>query len=313
MIVDVHTHIFESARGYFPKSWHDELLKFKRGVLGEEVFKKWEAEFEKMGKIEALIADMDEAGVDKSVALPLDYGIMCRQEAEVSIWDVNKYVAKAQDKYPDRIIGFVGVDPLRGEEAIRLLETGVKEWGLKGVKVYPTTWKVTDPSVQAFMSKVNELEIPVLFHMGSDPLPFIIEYGNPADLDTLSLWYPKMKMIAAHYGRGYEDLLTGILWYKKGILYGDISALQYELMKSPWHFTLQMRYLMDKVPYALLMGTDWPFIKMPPMPTHKEWFDAIRNLKIPERVLELGLGIRDFSQEEKDMALGGNAKALLGI
>jgi predicted TIM-barrel fold metal-dependent hydrolase len=74
-----------------------------------------------------------------------------------------------------------------------------------------------------------------------------------------------------------------------------------------------MRYLMDKVPHAPLMGTDWPFIKTPPMPTHKEWFDAIRNLKVPDKVLESGLPINDFTQEEKDMILGENARSMLGI
>ena len=312
MIIDVHTHLFDSI-AFFPNIWWKELCAFKKAVMGDAAFEGWKVAFNQMGRIEALIADMDEVGIDKSVALPLDYGVMCRQEAEVSIWKINEYAAEAQSKYPDRIIGFVGVDPLRGQEAIKLLETGVREWGLKGVKIYPSTFKVTDPSVQAFISKVNELEIPVLFHMGSDPLPFVIQYGNPADLDTLSLWYPKMKMIAAHFGRGYEDLLMGILWYKDGVIYADTSALQYELMKSPWHLTLQMRYWMDKVPRAVLMGSDWPFIKTPPMPTHKEWFDAIRNLKIPEQLLQMGLGMKDFSQDEKEMILGENARALLKL
>jgi predicted TIM-barrel fold metal-dependent hydrolase len=57
------------------------------------------------------------------------------------------------------------------------------------------------------------------------------------------------------------------------------------------------------------MGTDWPFIKFPPLPTHKEWFDFIRNLKVPEPGLVFGM--RDFSQEEKDKILGENARAVL--
>jgi predicted TIM-barrel fold metal-dependent hydrolase len=163
------------------------------------------------------------------------------------------------------------------------------------------------------MSKVNELEIPIILHMGSDPLPFIIPHGNPAGLDTLSLWYPRMKMVAAHLARGYDELLTAMLWYKKNVMYADISGLQYEVMKSPWHFVFKMRYLMDKVPYAILMGSDWPWIKTPPMPTHKEWFDAIRNLSIPDQIIKSGLCISDFSETERDMILGGNARALLGL
>jgi len=61
------------------------------------------------------------------------------------------------------------------------------------------------------------------------------------------------------------------------------------------------------------MASDWPFLKTPPLPTHKEWFDIIRNLKIPEPVMQLGIGIKDFSQEEKDLILGGNAERFLGL
>lgn len=73
-----------------------------------------------------------------------------------------------------------------------------------------------------------------------------------------------------------------------------------------------MRYFMDRIPRFVLMGSDWLYTKNAPL-SHQEWFDAIRNLKIPEPVLKLGLGIRDFSQEEKDMLLGENARSLFGI
>ena len=310
MVIDFHAHIFESAAA-FPQPWLAGIYGFKKAVMGEEAFEQWKVAFDRSGTVEALLKDMDDAGIDKSVVLALDFGIMCRQEAEISIWRVNEYIAEAQRKYPDRIIGFAGVDPLRGEEAIKLLETAVEEWGLRGVKVISSSFSVTDPSVQAFMTRINDLEIPALIHMGSDPPPFAIRHGNPADLDLLSLWYPKMKMIAAHCARGYGELLTEILHFKEGQVYADTSGLQYEVMKSPWHFVLQMRYLMDKVPCSIVMGTDWPFIKTPPMPTHKEWFDAIRNLEIPEPFQILGM--RNFTQHEKDLILGENARSLLGI
>lgn len=311
MIIDVHVHIFQSLNKSFPKLWVDELYQSKVKSIGEELAKKWRDSYD--GSVEALIRDMDDAGVDKSVALPIDFGIMCNQEPEISVWRANEYVAEAQRKYPDRIIGFVGVDPQR-KDAIELLEKGVTEWGLKGVKIYPSTFRVTDEAIRPFMAKINELELIVLIHQGPDPLPYIIKYGSPVDLDTLTLLYPKIKIIAAHYAAGYEDILTAILRYKQGIIYADLALLQfYEWQKSPWHFVLFMRYLMDKFPNSILMGTDWPFQKAPPAPSHKGWFDAIRNLKIPEQVLELGLGITNFSDEEKSKILGHNAKLLLNI
>ena len=308
MLIDFHTHVFKSL-ACFPTSWIKETYEVMRFKMGDDAFKKAKRDFEDMGKAEKLIESMDEAGVDKSVALPLDYGIQCHEEPEISIWDANEYVAEAQRRYSNRIIGFVGVDPLRSD-AVELLEKGVTEWGLKGVKIMPSTFNITDVSIQKFISKINELEIPALFHQGADPLPFTTKHGSPVDLDELTLYYPKMKLIAAHCSRGWERLLIAIAEWRRGIIYTDISGMQTAYLRSKWWVVMLLRQLMDTIPDSVLMGTDWPFMKSL---TTKEWFDAIRNLKMPEQVVKLGLEINDFSKEEKDKILGENAKALLNL
>jgi len=309
MIIDVHVHLLKTHEA-IPRVFLENLYRIWEDEFGKEGLEERKASLD--GRVEPLINDMDEAGVDKSVVSSVDLGIMCGEEPEVSIWENNEYVAESQRRYPDRIIGFVGVDPLR-KDAIELLEKGVTEWGLRGVKVFPTMYKVTDEKIQPFMEKVNELELPVLFHQGMDPIPFLMQYGNPVDLNALTLRYPNMKMIAAHVARGFDDLLTEIITYSGGRMVTDISQYQHLFLNTRWHFIMKMRYIIDRIPGSVLMGSDWPFVKAPPLPTHKEWFDIIRNLKIPEPVLQLGIGIKDFSQEEKDLILGENAKRFLGI
>lgn len=302
MIVDFHVHLFETLE-VFQKSWLDNL----RAHLGCQDIEELETLFN--GRFETLIHDMDEAGIDKSVSIPTSPSIVYGEEyPKVSIWRVNEYVAEAQSKYPDRIIGFVRVDPFR-KDAIELLVKGVREWGLKGVKIHPTK-PVTDELLQPVMSKIDELGVPVLIHMGVDPLPFLAENGNPISLDTLTDRFPKIRIIAAHHARGFEELLTAIISNRKGRIYSDLSAWQDEYFFSGWRFIMKMRYLMDRVPSYILMGSDWPFLKTPV--SHKEWVDCFKKLKIPEQVLGLGLGIKDFSEEEKDMILGRNAMSLLG-
>ena len=309
MVIDAHVHLFEAPEA-LPQVFRDSLYQ-----VWEEKFGKEGAEKRRKGLVAtvgALIKDMDEAGIDKSIVCPLDFGIMCRQEPEISIWRNNEYMAEAQSKYPERIIGFAGVDPLR-KDAPKLLEKGVKDWGLKGVKVFPTSYKLTDERIQPFMEKVNELEIPVLLHLGVDPLPYLMKYGNPLDMDELTLKYPKMNIIAAHVARGFDHLCAEIVSYRPGRIVIDISQYQHLFLNTHWHFLMQMRYLMDRIPGSVLMASDWPFVKTPPLPTHKEWFDIIRNLKIPEPVMQLGIGVKDFTQEEKDLILGENARRFLSI
>lgn len=309
MIIDAHAHLWASLK-VFQKSWLDSFREYKKKQLGVgEEYEKWETSLD--GRVENLISDMDEAGVDKAIAISTSPGVAHGEPLpEISIWRCNEYVAEAQNKYPDRIIGFARVDPLR-KDAVELLVTAIEKLGLKGIKLHPTV-PVTDEAVQPVMSKLNELEIPILFHMGVDPIPFLTKHGDPTGLDTLVQRYPKIKVIAAHHARGFGELLTAIITQRQGRIYSDLAAWQYELALSPWQFTIKMRALLDKIPQSVLMGTDWPFLRVLPVP-YKQYFDCIRNLQIPKRVLQLGLGMKDFSQEEKDLVLGENARVFLGI
>ena len=308
MIIDAHAHLFESLDVY-QRSWLDGLKEGMRQKMSPKGYEEWLASLD--GRVETLIKDMDEAKIDKSVALPSGCAIAYAEEPpKISIWRSTEYVAEAQSRYPDRIIGFARVDPLR-KDSIELLVKAVTEWKLKGVKMVPTI-PVTDETVQPIMHKVEELGVPLLAHTGVNPIPYISKNGDPIFLDTLTARFPKMKIIAAHYAKGFEDLLTAIIAHRGGRIYADLGMWQEECAKSPWQFILKMRSLMDRIPRFVLMASDWPFSKVVPM-SHKEWFDAIRNLKIPDQVLQLGLGIKDFSQEEKDMILGENARSLLGL
>ncbi|MBI2315703.1 MAG: amidohydrolase [Betaproteobacteria bacterium] len=319
MIIDCHVHLFESLRVYSKEEWN-RRMQWRRRWLGEEEFEKWQAAYS--GTVESLIEDMNEAGVDRSVVFASG-PFKGEPNPEVSIWECNEYVADAQRKYPDRIIGFVRLDLSRPVgDTLRLLEKGVAQWGLKGVKIIPDR-PLGDESCREVMDRIIDLDLPVLVHMGAGatPMPFYYEHGNPEVLSPLIIRYPRMRIVAAHLASGFEDVLTEIISARRvGTIFGDISGWQNDCSKSHWHFTLKMRHLMDKIPDKIIMGSDWPGLDEPSATwgpfgglSHKEWFDAVRNLKIPEKVLELGWGMRDFSAEEKNKILGDNAKSWLGF
>lgn len=307
MIIDVHVHIFEEKM--WCKKFLDGVYELKRKTLPAEEFKKYKVE----ATTEMLIKDMDDAGVDVAVCLPIDFAFLVRQEAEISIWKANEYVAEAQHRYPDRIIGFVGVDPQR-PDAVELLEKGVKDWGLKGVKIYPGNFYPNDERVEHFFKKVDDLRLPVLFHSGTDPRPFLAKYGNPIYLDDFTQKYPNLKVIAAHFARGWHDLLAELMVFLPSRIWTDIAAMQYEYSASGWHFFTNLRYFMDRVPSSVLFGSDWPFPKNPPqsaLPSHKEWVELFKNLSLPD--VFLNMGMKQFSAEEKNKILGSNAQQLLGL
>ena len=61
----------------------------------------------------ALLQRMDDAGIDKSVLLPLDLAIVNQQEAPMDIVSINREYAELAQAHPDRLISFFSMDPRR--------------------------------------------------------------------------------------------------------------------------------------------------------------------------------------------------------
>jgi len=304
MIIDMHVHIFE--RKMFPKKFLNSCHEHKKAILSENDLKRYQDD----AKLETLLKDMDHAGVDMSVCLPTDLAFVCDEEPEAPIWDANEYVAEAQAKFPNRIIGFFGCDPMR-PGAVAMLEKGIKELGLKGVKLFPGWYFPTDERIGPFVEKVEELGVPLLFHMGSDPAPFVMKYGDPVHLDDLLSRHPKLKIIAAHFARGWEHLMTQMCVYRPGRIWTDLSGFQYEYVYSKWYFLMEIRHILDRLQESVFFGSDWPFLNFPPFPSEEEWVNAFKDMKLPQVFLDMGM--KQFTQEEKDKFLGGNIQKLLNL
>jgi uncharacterized protein len=304
MIIDFHVHLYEDKT--ISKRFKDEVLAHRKKILSEEQFMNLRMN----GRVETLLEDMDDAGVDVSVCMGGDMAFLTQEEPEAPFMRQNEYIAEAQAKYPKRILGFFTIDPFR-PGATTLLEKGVKELGLKGVKILPGWFSPAEERIAPFMKKIEELRVPALIHSGVDPLPFLAKYGDPRYLDDLLLKYPKIKIISAHWARGYEQLLNQMLYFRPGRLWADISGWQFEHKFSRWHFFFQMRYFLDRFPDVILLGSDWPMVSSAPFPTMKEWVEAIRNMELPQACLDMGM--KQFTKEEKNKILGGNAQKLLNL
>jgi predicted TIM-barrel fold metal-dependent hydrolase len=80
----------------------------------------------------------------------------------------NDELAAACRKYPDRFIGFAGIDPWKGELAIRELERSIRELGLKGAKFHPGRQEFypNDHRFYPLFETASALGAPVLLHTG---------------------------------------------------------------------------------------------------------------------------------------------------
>jgi len=52
-------------------------------------------------------------------------------------------------------------------------------------------------------------------------------------------------------------------------------------------------------------------ISSAPFPTMKEWVEVIRNMELPHACLDMGM--KQFTKEEKNKILGGNAQKLMNL
>jgi len=300
MIIDAHCHIWEE------KLMSAEMAKMI-GVLAER-FRASDPELVMNGTIDRLIGEMDEAGIDKTVLLALDIGIAF--SSDLTVRDYNDYVADIVHEYPDRIIGFAGIDPRRGKEAVVELQRCYDN-GLRGLKLWTLTgFYPDDESYYPLYEKVAELEIPMLIHTGSGPPGTYIKFNRPLYVDKVAVDFPEIKIIMAHIGMPWVEEAVALV-IKNSNVFVDISAWEPTLKAAP--FVLCQALTQIKMATGnlgqVLFGSDWPLFT--PVMSLREWVKGIKALEMPQPLQMMGL--RDFTEDDKRLILGENAIKVFGL
>lgn len=303
MIIDIHAHLMSRdypARGYWD-GWV-RLGEALSGIPAERIRRRLPEMWDSSGDM--LVKEMDEANIDKSVIFPADFGLAIG-EAAVSIEEQNRIHAQAVARHPDRLIAFVGVDPRR-KEAVKLLEKGVKEWGMKGLKLLPCAgFYPNDKAFYPLYEKALKLKIPVLIHTGPEIPPFHSKYGRPVYVEDVALDFPDLTFIMAHAG--------GLAWWTEAVsiaanntnIFFDLAAWQPGIL-NPLDFYSTLRKMVSTVRSRVLFGSDWPAVKL--LVSQARWIKAFKE---PPNVVAAA-GIK-FTPEEQEAILGGNAMTVLGL
>jgi len=304
-VIDFHVHLMD--RSWLPGKWWRWLERRDasrgtglKGVLAKGRPRGVERFFDPEGR--KLLDAMDQGGIHRSVVLPLDYGLLLG-EPETSIREQNRRIAEIALRHPSRIVAFAGVDPRR-PEAEAIVEEGICQLGMKGVKLHPGAgFDPGDDGFRPLMERIAELGVPLLIHTGSAFGPLRSRWCRPLDLDVLLSRYADLRIVAAHMGGGWLDELcwTG---YMKPQLYGDVSLWQMRCRQAPREFGASLRKALDMLGMErVLFGTDWPFTADVMSPG--KYADAVRGLSESS-------GVRFLSAEIKAI-LGRNGARLLGI
>lgn len=203
----------------------------------------------------------------KAILLPID------SETKRGWGTSNDYAASLVKRFPETFIGsFAGIDPWKGEMAVKELDRAVKELGMIGVKFQQAlqAFYPNDRRFYPIYEKAMELGVPILFHTGTTGagagLPggggFRLDYTRPIPyIDDVAHDFPDLTIIMAHPAWPWVDEQIAVLLHKANV-YIDLSGWAPKYFPDSLKREINGR-LQDKV----LFGSDYPDI------SPKRWLD----------------------------------------
>jgi predicted TIM-barrel fold metal-dependent hydrolase len=280
MIVDIHSHAWR-----YPQDFSDEFRQ--------------QAQRARAGAKVDLTVDLQQY----LASAPADVKtVVFGGKAKLSgVWVDDRYVAEYVAQAPDRLIGFLSVDPTQGDWE-RELHVGHEELGLQGIKLMPmyAGFMPHDERLDPLWQYATQHRLPVLLHTGTTFVAQApIECTLPRHLDQVAIRFPDCKIILAHLGHPYEGECVAVI-RKHVNLYADISALYYRPFQLYHSLMLVQEY---GVWHKLLFGTDYPFS------TVNGTVDGLRHLN---DMLE-GTQLPRLDTSEIEQLIHRDSLALLGI
>jgi predicted TIM-barrel fold metal-dependent hydrolase len=302
-IIDSHCHI--ASEEHVPRSFiRGAIANMQARLVAQGIpasMEKMEALYHaKMqdGSCDALVAEMDRAGIDKSILLVPDFTFAldgCQLTIEESYARHRAVLAR----HPGRFEVFGGMDPRWGRTGVDLFERSLTEFGFRGFKVYPPCgFSPSDPALWPFYEICAGHGVPVVVHIGPSSPVLSFTQTSPFLLDEAARRFPSVDFIMAHGSVSFTEECSMLCAFRPNI-YLDISAYQSAL--GPDGPRGAVRAVVSKgINHKVLFGTDWPVFRL--------------QADQPTFVDDLLAGdgpLAGLSDSERSLVLHGNAERLL--
>lgn len=124
----------------------------------------------------------------------------------------NEIAARLRDRFPEKVIPFVYVDP-RDDGAAETVVRWVRQEGFRGLKLYPPLGFYPDaPELVEFFQTIDELTIPILFHAGRvAPHPSLrCKFADPRYLEGVAFTARRCSVVVGHAGNPWKDVAFAI-------------------------------------------------------------------------------------------------------
>lgn len=216
------------------------------------------------GSLEMLKRRMQRAGIKKTI-------VFTTATAKSQVASIHEYIHKIQDESDGKLMGFGTLHPEMTEIEIEDEINNIVLLGLKGIKLHPDFQHIAaDSSVVFSMAEKAQGRLPLLIHAGD----YRYGFSHPDQIRRLALAYPKLTVIAAHFGGWSQwnkapDQLAGL-----PNVYVDTSSSLAFLSEE------KVRELIERFgDEHVLFGSDYPMWDV------EAELSGIRRLRLPEESL----------------------------
>lgn len=223
--IDFHCHVYPEAIA--PKA-ADSIRQFYH--LGDDAMD---------GRVKTLLEHGTKAGVEKFVLLPVAL-------RPTNTRHINDFILGELAK-DSRFYGYGTIHA--GMQGICEEVEYIMQKGLRGLKMHPDSqvFAIDDPRLFPVYDMIGD-KLPILFHMGDHRY----DYSHPARLRKVLDLFPRLRVIAAHFG-GYSMYDTAAeLLYDKDCYFDVSSSLMF--MEEG----VAERYINHYGADRLVYGSDFP-------------------------------------------------------
>lgn len=300
MIIDLHRHLWSVFERY-------ASVKGTPGAAGPAAHEHAGdgADQDPVARAAQIRAEMDTAGVDRSVLLLGDYGLRLGEPA-LSIVEENALATDLARQDPEHFIAFFGIDPRR-PHAVDLFRNALDQ-GARGLKLHPCSgFYPNDPVCRPLYALAGERGVPVAVHTGPLAAPLVSASADPIYLDEPAADFPDTTFIILHAGqRAWFPIALELARWKPN-LHLELAMWQREHLESEERFVRRLDEMKKAIGLErVLFGSDCPGLSS--VMSLERWVQVFRDL--PETAQRYGC---EITSDEVDLMLGGNAATLLGL
>ncbi len=220
--------------------------------------------------LDEIVEELDRLGVE--------LGVITGRDSETTYGSPsnNGSVLSFCHAYPNKFVGFWGIDPHKGMAAVREIVRAVEELGMKGVALDPYLAHIPASEARFYpiYAKCAELGVPVFITMAPPPqVPgAILEYADPRDVDRVARDFPELTLIMSHGAYPYVNECLFVC-QRNANVYMDFSEYERAPMADVF-----VQGMSGPVADKVLFASAHPFIEL------KDALDAYARFELSEEV-----------------------------